>query len=204
MNKLFAALLITSTAFATSAAEIPRQEMLKRIYDMRMRLDRDRQQAENEARANVGLIRPQSVDAPTVSQMRREMGASLAQISNNYRCLDVDVENNGGNTVVVCGSNNGMINGENTTAAGDIVGAINTLQGAMQSGADIRGAMGAAGSVLIGPLGNPVTNSGTYIESNTNTASNNALVKGDVKAPLVQSNTQANGDIGDRTAVVRN
>ena len=29
------------------------QKMLKRIYEMRMRLDRDRIQAENEARSNV-------------------------------------------------------------------------------------------------------------------------------------------------------
>ena len=102
------------------------QKMLKRIYEMRMRLDRDRIQADNEARANVRLVTQRGsglarADSPTVTQMRNDMQFHLAQFANNFRCLDVDVENNGGNTVVICGNNNGDVTGENTIAGDDIV-----------------------------------------------------------------------------------
>ena len=130
------------------------------------------------------------------------MGAALSQISNNYRCLDVDVENDGGNTVVVCGNNNGSINGENTTAAGNVIGAVNTVIGG--GVAPLGSSGGPGGAINVGPLGNPVYNSGVYTETSTNTASNTSLVEGDVNGLLNQSNTQANGDIGDRTAIVDN
>ena len=102
------------------------QKMLKRLYEMRMRLDRDRIRADNEARANVRLItqtgsRATRADSPTVTQMRNDMQFHLSQFANNFRCLDVDVENNGGNTVVICGDNNGSVKGENTIAGDDIV-----------------------------------------------------------------------------------
>ena len=57
----------------------------------------------------------------TVTQMRNDMQFNLAQFENNFRCLDVDVENNGGNTVVICGDSTGNITGENTAVGGDII-----------------------------------------------------------------------------------
>ncbi len=102
------------------------QKMLKRLYEVRMRLDRDRLQADNEARANVRLLaQGRSIatraDNPTVTQMRNDMRFQLAQFANSFRCLDVDVENNGGNTVVICGDNNGSVSAENTIAGDDII-----------------------------------------------------------------------------------
>lgn len=202
MKTLLICLLLLGASSQPLAAELSKEQMLKRLYEMRQRFEREQQQEENEARANIGVIRANAGDAPTVSQMRREMGLALSQISNNYRCLDVEVENNGGNTVVVCGNNNGQIQGENTHAAGDVIGAINTVLGSA-SGAG-GGTAGAGGTVNLGALGNRVNNSGLYVETNSNTASNTSLVKGDVNGVLNQSNTQANGDIGNRTAVVNN
>ena len=114
---------IPSLALADQEAD---QKMLKRIYEMRMRLDRDRIQAENEARSNVRLVTQGGAsiaraDSPTVTQMRNDMQFHLSQFENNFRCLDVDVENNGGNTVVICGDSTGNITGENTAVGGDII-----------------------------------------------------------------------------------
>lgn len=118
---LFVVFVMPNIASADQAND---QKMLKRLYEMRMRLDRDRMQADNEARANVRLVTQRgskAADSPTVTQMRRDMQFHLAQFANNFRCLDVDVENNGGNTVVICGDNNGSVHGENTIAGDDIV-----------------------------------------------------------------------------------
>lgn len=104
------------------------QKLLQRIYQLRMRNDRDRQQAENEARANVRLVTQSGsrhIDSPTVTGMRQQTNIQLSRFEQNFRCLDVDVENNGGNTVVICGDNSGDIEGTNITAGQDIV----TIQG---------------------------------------------------------------------------
>ena len=115
--------VVPNLALADAEAD---QKMLKRIYEMRMRLDRDRNQRDNEARANVRLVIQRGgglarTDSPSVTQMRNDMQFHLAQFANTFRCLDVDVENNGGNTVVICGNNNGDVTGENTIAGDDIV-----------------------------------------------------------------------------------
>ena len=93
-----------------------------------MRNDRDRQRAENEARANVRLVTQsgaRQADSPTVTGMRQQTNIQLSRFEQNFRCLDVDVENNGGNTVIICGGNSGDIEGTNITAGQDIV----TIQG---------------------------------------------------------------------------
>jgi hypothetical protein len=102
------------------------QALLKRIYQMRMRNDAQRQRTENEARANVRLVTQSGsqavrADNPTVSQLRRDTNVSLARFEQSFRCLGVDVENNGGNTTVICGSNSGDIEGTNTQAGRDLV-----------------------------------------------------------------------------------
>jgi hypothetical protein len=107
------------------------QAMLKRLYQLRMRHDQERAQADNEARANVRLVTQSGVpgaDSPTVSQMRQQTNVQLSQFEQRFRCLDVDVENNGGNTVVICGANAGDIEGSNTSAGRDLI----TVQGAPQ------------------------------------------------------------------------
>jgi hypothetical protein len=121
---------------APSAAHADReadQALLKRIYQMRMRNDAERQRRDNEARANVRLVtqsgqRAVQADNPTVTQLRRDTNVSLARFENTFRCLDVEVENNGGNTTVICGSNSGDISESNVQAGRDIV----TVQGGQQ------------------------------------------------------------------------
>jgi hypothetical protein len=115
--------------FGSAAAHADRaadQALLKRIYQLRLRNDAQRQRRENEARSNVRLVtqsgsRAVQADSPTVTQLRRDTNVSLARFEQSFRCLDVDVENNGGNTVVICGSNSGDIDGTNIQAGRDIV-----------------------------------------------------------------------------------
>ena len=100
------------------------QLLLKRIYELRMRFERERIQAENEARANVRLITQSPgvrTDSPTVTGLRSQTNAQLARFEQQFRCLDVDVESNSGNTVVICGDNSGDISGTNVSAGRDIV-----------------------------------------------------------------------------------
>ncbi|MGD8418297.1 MAG: hypothetical protein PVH91_14655 [Pseudomonadales bacterium] len=98
--------------------------LLQRIYQMRMQYDQERAQKENEARANVRLVTQSNgaaADSPTVTQLRQQTNAELAHFETQFRCLDVDVENGGGNTVVICGDNSGDIEGTNVHAERDIV-----------------------------------------------------------------------------------
>lgn len=99
------------------------QQLLKRLHAARVQLEQERQRQENEARNNAPLIRSQpgaGETAPSVRQMRRDMAVTLARYEQNFRCLDVDVDNQGGNTVVICGSNSGDISGENVSAGQDL------------------------------------------------------------------------------------
>jgi len=122
--------LFTAAVHADREAD---QALLKRIYQMRMRNDAERQQKENEARANVRLVTQSGsqavqADNPTVTQLRRDTNISLARFEQSFRCLDVEVENNGGNTTVICGSNSGDIEGTNVQAGRDLI----TVQGGQQ------------------------------------------------------------------------
>lgn len=130
MKTLTTALLLALLAPGLPAiAAADDQALLKRMYEMRLRYERERQQAENEARANVGLVTQNArggVDSPTVTELRQQTHQQLARFENSFRCLDVDVENNGGNTVVICGSNAGTVDGSNSTVvAGDDVITVN-------------------------------------------------------------------------------
>ena len=126
----FVAPIVPGAAHADQEAD---EALLKRIYQMRMRYDAERQRKENEARANVQLVtqsgsRAVQADNPTVTQLRRDTNVSLARFEQSFRCLDVEVENNGGNTTVICGSNSGDIEGTNVQAGRDLV----TVQGGQQ------------------------------------------------------------------------
>jgi len=109
----------------TKADQHPDQVLLQRMYEMRMRIDRDRAQKENEARAGAPRLVTQTsghrVDSPTVSALRVQTNNQLARFEQQFRCLDVDVDNNGGNTVVICGDNSGDVTGTNVSAGGDMV-----------------------------------------------------------------------------------
>jgi hypothetical protein len=119
--------LIVPTGYAdqqTTARPSEDQLLLKRIYELRMRFERERIQAENEARANVRLITQSPgarADSPTVTGLRLQTNTQLARFEQQFRCLDVDVESNSGNTVVICGDNSGDISGTNVSAGRDIV-----------------------------------------------------------------------------------
>lgn len=112
-------------------AQSPTKEqiMLQRVYEMRMRFEQERAQRDAEARANVRLQTQGGLagraDSPTVSGLRQQTNQSLARFESSFRCLDVDVEANSGNTVVICGDNSGDISGRNVSANRDIV----TVQG---------------------------------------------------------------------------
>ena len=109
---------------AQVAAENGRdQALLKRLHAARVQLEQERALQDNEARNYAPLIRQQSGPSeatPSVRQMRRDMAVTLARYEQNFRCLDVDVDNQGGNTVVICGSNSGDISGENISAGQDL------------------------------------------------------------------------------------
>ncbi|MEQ8689270.1 MAG: hypothetical protein RIC89_00335 [Pseudomonadales bacterium] len=105
-------------------AKKARQDMLQRMYNMRIRLEQERAAAENQARANVRLATQDNyrhIDAPTVSGLRQQTNVQLSKFEQMFRCLDVDVEDNSGNTVVICGDNHGDISGRNVSAERDIV-----------------------------------------------------------------------------------
>ncbi len=100
-----------------------KQALLKRLYQTRMQLDRERQMRDNEARSNSLRREPVATrDAPTVNEMRSVTYQQLSRMEQNFRCLDVDVNAQGGNTVIICGGNSGDITGTNTTAGRDING----------------------------------------------------------------------------------
>lgn len=103
----------------------PDKALLQRMYEMRIRMERDKAQKDNEARAGTPRLASQSsghrVDSPTVSALRVQTSNQLARFEQQFRCLDVDVDNNGGNTVVICGDNSGDVTGTNVSAGGDMV-----------------------------------------------------------------------------------
>ena len=99
-----------------------KQILLRKMYEMRMRNDGERAQKENAARANVNLkTGSMGADSPTVNSMRAQTNVQLTKFEQRFRCLDVDVDSNGGNTVVICGDNTGNISGYNETVVGDKV-----------------------------------------------------------------------------------
>ena len=116
-------------AFATPAVAeqqrpSPEQVLLQKMYQMRIQLENERARRDNEARANVRLQNPGSpgrADSPTVSGLRAQTNQQLARMEQQFRCLDVDFEANGGNTVVICGDNSGDISGSTVAAGRDIV-----------------------------------------------------------------------------------
>ncbi len=132
---LITAVLLSSTFSLDTRAEQSqqqaeanaKQQMLQRIYQMRMRFEQERAQADNEARANVRLITDsgrgpsRGIDSPTVTGLRQQTNQQLARFESKFECLDIEVEDNSGNTVVICGDNSGDINGTNVSAQRDII-----------------------------------------------------------------------------------
>lgn len=120
-----ALLLVTSATGASAQTGAQRSAMLDRVYQMRMAIERDRARAEGEARSNVRLVTDAGGQtnqaSPSVTAMRSETYQHLSRFEQNFRCLDVDVDNASGNTVVICGDNSGDIDGTNVSADRDIV-----------------------------------------------------------------------------------
>ena len=101
-----------------------RQQQLQRIYNLRMQIEQERARDEAEARANVRLHTdpsPRSNAAPSVGFYRQDTRQQLARFEQQFRCLDVDVDSQGGNTVVICGDNSGDISGKNVSAGRDLI-----------------------------------------------------------------------------------
>ena len=120
MKNLITALmliLLSSSALAEAPSD---QDRLKKLSEMRMRIERD--EANANRRIGSHPLSPQAIDSPTVTQMQLQVQNSLARIENRFRCLDVKVKTEGGGiTNIVCGANNGGISSVRTTAAGDII-----------------------------------------------------------------------------------
>ena len=134
-------LLLTGAAIDANADQnqqqaeaAAKQQLLQRVYQMRMRFEQERIQADNEARANVRLVTDsgrgpsRGIDSPTVTGLRQQTNQQLARFESKFECLDIDVEANSGNTVVICGDNSGDINGTNVLAERDII----TVNGGQQ------------------------------------------------------------------------
>lgn len=117
----FLALLPALVAQAEEKQEMSEaQILLRKMYEMRQRNDNDRARKENEARANVHLVTGTTqTDSPTVTSMRNQTSVQLTRMEQQFRCMNMDVDSNGGNTVVICGDNTGNINGYNETVVGD-------------------------------------------------------------------------------------
>ena len=120
---VFAIVLFSGvSSLADTDQRVAEKQLLKKIYEMRMRYDSERTRAENEARANVRLVGQSGViDNPTVSGLRAQTSTQLSKFEQKFRCLDVDVNSQGGNTVVICGDNTGNISGSNTNVGGDVI-----------------------------------------------------------------------------------
>jgi len=123
LTLLISLCLQSIVVLAEEQQEVSKEQiLLRKLYEMRMRHDGERAQKENAARANVNLKTGfAGADSPTVSSLRAQTNVQLSQFEQRFRCLDVDVDSNGGNTVVICGDNTGNIVGTNETVNGDKV-----------------------------------------------------------------------------------
>ena len=120
MKTFITALTLILVSLGAIADEPSDQDRLKKLYEMRMRIERD--EAGANRRIGSPALSPQAIDNPTVTQMQQQVYNNLARIENRFRCLDVKVKTEGGGiTNIVCGANNGGISSERTTAAGDII-----------------------------------------------------------------------------------
>jgi len=118
MKTLICILLLTVGLAA--AADPAKDEQLRRVSGIRAKFEQDQIRADQDGMARVPLANA-AMDSPTVTEMRRDMGTSLTQIQQNYRCMKIDVDNTAGNTTIICGNSNGDVKSEHTTAARDVV-----------------------------------------------------------------------------------
>jgi hypothetical protein len=118
MKTLMCILLVAVSLGA--AADPAKDALLQRLSGIRAKFEQDQNRANQEGMAHAPLA-PAATDSPTVTAMRHDMGASLNQIQQNYRCMKIDVNNAAGNTTVICGNSNGNVSSEHTTAARDVV-----------------------------------------------------------------------------------
>jgi hypothetical protein len=120
------ACLVPARPVAADATPDADQAQLKRVYDMRMRMEAERRARDNEARAlggvNAGLV---GADDPTVTQMRAQMSEQLKSLANQFACNDIKVDNGKGNTQVFCNSTvGGDVSSRRTEVGGDQVNVI--------------------------------------------------------------------------------
>jgi len=112
--------ILLATVSLVAAADPAKDAMLQRVSGIRAKFEQDQIRANQEGMARPPLANA-ALDSPSVTDMRRDMGASLTQIQQNYRCMKIDVNNAAGNTTVICGNSNGDVSSEHTTAARDVV-----------------------------------------------------------------------------------
>jgi len=113
-------IILLATIGAANAAEPGKEELLQRVYEIRTKFEQDQHRANQEGLAQVPLAGA-AIDSPTVTDMRREMESSLTQFQQSFRCLDIDVNSQGGNTTIICGANSGAVSSEHTTAERDVI-----------------------------------------------------------------------------------
>jgi hypothetical protein len=101
------------------------QAQLQRHLAIRMRLERERAQRDNEGRVLSGVGSGAGVltaaDNPNVATMRATLQQTLLQQGDTLKCNDIEVENGAGSVVVVCGSDTGSVKSTRTVVGGDVV-----------------------------------------------------------------------------------
>jgi len=119
-KQIFVLALLMFVSIDMVAETVSDQDRLQRMYQMRSRIQSD--EANANRRVSAPRLSPQAIDSPTVSQMQQQVYNNLSRIENRFRCLDIDVKNEGGGiTNIVCGANNGGISSDRTEAAGNII-----------------------------------------------------------------------------------
>ena len=115
---------------APARAEGPaaeRDAQLQRIYAYRMRLDQERRNRDNEARAFGNLAQGISsaaavaAEGTTLNAMRSDLRNVLIQQGDSFRCNDIEVNNGEGQAVVICNSQTGPVDVERTKVGGDLI-----------------------------------------------------------------------------------
>jgi len=122
MKFLIFSVLILSTAMSLAETPQEREQMHRKVNEMRILMEQSSAQAENKARgAVIGLFAggsPGSAgsatgDVQSISQMRNELNQSFDRIENMFPCLGANINVEDGQAILICGDNQGSAKNDN-------------------------------------------------------------------------------------------
>ncbi len=122
MKFLILSVLLLAAATASGGTPEEREEMHRRVHDMRVLMEDSNAQAKNKARsALIGLFTRGAAgsagsgggDVQSISQMRNEMNQSFERIENMFPCLGASIDVQEGQAILICGDNTGSVNNDN-------------------------------------------------------------------------------------------